>query len=197
MQVSGNSASIFAVTRQLLAPTTLRVKHQDSEGTLGERLRRAMRRSKLGNEELAKSAGVHVTTISKWLSDRQIPDAVPLDRAAARLGVTSQWLRHGDARGGTGGIAELQRAYSGLMVREPTSVAISDEIPQAARSLIRRFEAEATDLGATEGEIQFIRRVLTMPETYALYGENAARIVDGLEALMRGLRTWLTETHGR
>lgn len=165
--------------------------------TLGERLRLSMRRANVKRTELALAAGVIPTTVSKWLSDKQIPDGDPLDRAAARLGVTSQWLRHGDSHGGTAGVAGLRQAYGAIMAREPSRVVIPDEIPQAARALIRRFEAEATELGATEDEIEFIRRVLTMPETYALYGHEIARIVVGLEALMRGLRTWLLELHGQ
>lgn len=164
--------------------------------TLGERLRLAMRRANVRRTELALAAGVIPTTVSKWLSDKQIPDGDPLERAAERLGVTSRWLRHGDIQGGGAGVAGLHGAYGANMVREPSRVVIPDEIPQAARALIRRFEAEATEMGATEDEIEFIRRVLTMPETYALYGNDVARIVVGLEALMRGLRTWLLETHG-
>lgn len=64
--------------------------------TLGDRLRSAMKRANVRNQAVADVAGVHVKTVSKWLSDSQVPDAAALDAAAGLLRVSSSWLRYGD-----------------------------------------------------------------------------------------------------
>src|SRR4051812_30687055 len=64
--------------------------------TLGQRLARAKRKRSVTNQELARVTDVHPNTVSKWLSDVQIPDATALDALARRLEVTTTWLLHGD-----------------------------------------------------------------------------------------------------
>jgi transcriptional regulator with XRE-family HTH domain len=177
-----------------------------------------MRQAKIGNAALAESAGVHITTVSKWLSDKQIPDSGPLDRAATRLGVTSNWLRYGGNTHEVGtavahqptdatvdvpaAVREAAARYGDILVRVPSVVTLPDDLPSAVRASIRRFEAELTERGAAEYEIEFVRRILTAPEQLAFFVAGAtkhedreAALLRGLRALMEGLKTWWHEEH--
>jgi transcriptional regulator with XRE-family HTH domain len=200
-------------------PSLFHVKHPPNTDSLGTRLRAAMRQANIGREELAKAAGVYPTTISKWLSDKNIPDSGPLDRAATRLGVTSNWLRYGGNSHEVGGAAaghqlatagvdmptavrEAAARYGDILVRVPSVVTLPEDLPSAVRASIRRFEAELTEKGAAEYEIEFVRRILTAPEQLAYFVAGAAAHEDreaallrGLRALMEGLRIWFREQH--
>jgi len=63
--------------------------------TPGERLREAREAAGLGQAELAKIAGVHVKTVSKWENDKQPPHANQLGKIAPTLGVSVAYLREG------------------------------------------------------------------------------------------------------
>jgi transcriptional regulator with XRE-family HTH domain len=72
--------------------------------TLGDRIARAKKERGLRNGILAHAAGVHINTVSKWISGAQTPDAAALDAIAKELMVSTSWLLHGDetVAGGNG-----------------------------------------------------------------------------------------------
>lgn len=84
--------------------------------SLGQRLRTAMSSRGAKNADIARAAGVHVKTVSQWLGDKQVPDAVALDRVAALLGVPVAWLRYGK-----GAIA----SEAGIVIPDASDVAES------------------------------------------------------------------------
>lgn len=174
-----------------------------------------MRAAGVSNGDLADSAGVHVKTVSNWLSDKQIPEEFTLEQIAERLGVSTSWLHYGPAhasivgdQGLSGGvdistaITEAAARYGDIMVRVPMGVGLPEDLPSAVRASIRHFEAELTAQGAHEYEIEFVRRILTAPEQLAFFmgGADAhedreAALLRGLNALMEGLRAWYKAQH--
>lgn len=110
--------------------------------TLGQRLARAKRKRSVSNQELAKVAGVHANTVSKWLSDVQRPDAEALDALARRLSVSSTWLLHGDSAAdlsaeeaaglSVGDASRLSPEFTPLPT--PNAVRESDELASYFRS---------------------------------------------------------------
>ena len=65
------------------------------EETLGERMRRALRKEHIGVQEMADYLGVARNTVSTWLNDRIEPSEQTLMLWAMRTGVPLEWLKHG------------------------------------------------------------------------------------------------------
>lgn len=63
--------------------------------TIGDRIARARRERKISNAAIAKAAGVHVNTVSKWIAGQE-PGGEALVAIASALGVSERWLTHGD-----------------------------------------------------------------------------------------------------
>jgi transcriptional regulator with XRE-family HTH domain len=125
-----------------------------------------MRRNSVGNAKVAEVAGVHPNTVSKWLSDVSPPGAEALDRVARMLGVTSQWLRYGEA--GVAGGAEAQPAAYG----------------RSARVFLADFRAELTRAGVSDEEIEDYTRFLTSPERFAYNADGRAVTLSEADALL-------------
>lgn len=151
--------------------------------TLGERLRSAMRRANVRNQAVADAGGVHVKTVSKWLSDAQVPDAEALDAVAKLLSVNPSWLRYGQSANGA--VTTAQHAPPAW--------------PQRARVFLKEFELEATKAGASDEDLAFIHRALFSPEAYVLYHDGHSRemtdeeLMVQMTGLAEGLRVWLRE----
>src|SRR5574343_280717 len=69
------------------------------EETLGERMRRALRKEHIGVQEMADYLGVARNTVSTWLNDRIQPSEQTLKLWAMRTGVPLDWLKTGHVTG--------------------------------------------------------------------------------------------------
>ena len=67
------------------------------EETLGERMRRALRKEHMGVQEMADYLGVARNTVSTWINDRIHPGEQTLRLWSIRTGVPLEWLKNGDA----------------------------------------------------------------------------------------------------
>jgi len=82
-----------------------------------ERLRGAMRRKGMQGKVLAPLVGVVPGTISEWRAGKFVAEGDNLDALAGALGVTSEWLRHGDRQAGAALSASELRGYA-IAVRD-------------------------------------------------------------------------------
>lgn len=67
-------------------------KKERSEKMFAKRLKQAMKEQKLTQTELAKRIGSSPSSISQYLSGNNQPTAKKLEKIAAALGVTEEWL---------------------------------------------------------------------------------------------------------
>lgn len=65
--------------------------------TLGDRMRRALRKEHISVHEIADYLGVSRNTVSTWINDRIYPSEQTLKLWAIRTGVPERWLKEGDA----------------------------------------------------------------------------------------------------
>jgi transcriptional regulator with XRE-family HTH domain len=67
------------------------------EWDTADRMRKALRTSGVGSQEMADYLGVSRTSISNWIGGRVAPSRQTLRLWALRTGVSYEWLCHGDA----------------------------------------------------------------------------------------------------
>lgn len=72
----------------------------DSAVAAGKRLREAREAVEVDQSDLARAAGVHAKTVSKWENGRQRPHRNQLERIAPLLRRSVPWLEHGVADAG-------------------------------------------------------------------------------------------------
>lgn len=158
--------------------------------TISGRLRQAMEAKRRRNgarvtvQQIADAAGVARASASLWLNNPgpEGPKRAALEKVAAFLGVSAGWLEHGDEP-----------------VQQAVSQAMSHDLPHELRVAAKRFELEATELGADDQALAYIRHSLTSPEAVVLYhgGYREQVSIDAMrqrqESMMRGLRLWLDE----
>lgn len=63
--------------------------------TLGDRMRRALRKEHMSVQDMADFLGVARNTVSTWINDRIHPSEQTLKLWAIRTGVPLEWLKHG------------------------------------------------------------------------------------------------------
>ncbi len=73
------------------------------EFDLADRMRRALRVSDLGVQEMADYLGVARNTVSNWINGRIVPNKQSLRLWAMRTGVPLAWLETGEVVTGDGG----------------------------------------------------------------------------------------------
>jgi len=66
------------------------------EFDLADRMRKALRTSGVGVQEMADYLGVARNTVSTWINGRIVPDTRTLRLWALRTGVSFEWLEHGE-----------------------------------------------------------------------------------------------------
>ncbi len=67
------------------------------EFDMADRLRRALRVSEVGGQEMADYLGVSRTSVSNWINGRVVPGRQTLRLWALRTGVPLSWLETGEA----------------------------------------------------------------------------------------------------
>lgn len=142
--------------------------------TLGDRLTKSMKQGGLSVAEVAKAAGVHAVSVSRWRHDASVPDAIVLDRLAKFLRskgqsyVTSDWLLHGAQS--EGAVREPESRYesarSEIEFASPTAA-------QRSRIWLEEFLLELAESGAGEEFLASTRRLLLNPANYE-HGFGAA-----------------------
>lgn len=160
-----------------------------------------MRRRGLKNPDIAKRVDRHPGTISKWRTGLQLPDPPEFAVLAELLQVPVGWLRDGEVEYGAAVELPVSLPATASTASEPRH--LPETYPQRVKSLIREFEVELTNEGATEWEIAFCRSVLTSPAARVMYQGGAKRDMTDEEwhtevsALIVGLRAWLRERKKR
>lgn len=79
--------------------------------TIGERIEEAMRGARLRKADLARACEVSWTTVNNWTTGKVHPKASSLERLAAVLDVSMEWLQTGVAP--TGGSLDALEAFLG------------------------------------------------------------------------------------
>ena len=69
-----------------------------------DRMRRALRVSDVGVQEMADYLGVARNTVSTWINGRIVPNRQTMRLWALRTGVPLEWLETGDLPGGGPGV---------------------------------------------------------------------------------------------
>lgn len=153
-----------------------------SKVTLGERLRRVRKAAKLEQEEVARAAGVHVKTVSRWENDRQVPDDTQLDLVAELLGTSTKLLKYGPEE-------VPQRPAAD---RVP---AVPQGLPKSVRVYMQQFLLELAEADVSDREIEEARRSLTSPENYTFYvGGNPVEYSE--EDALMGVRSFALAIRG-
>lgn len=92
--------------------------YSDEAATFGDRLAAAREALGFSQSQLASRAGVRLSTIQNWESDRSEPRANKLQMIAGILNVSIVWLLTGEGEGGVAaepdGDAELRGALAEL-----------------------------------------------------------------------------------
>jgi transcriptional regulator with XRE-family HTH domain len=91
-----------------------------------DRLRKALRESGTGVQEMADYLGVSRTSASNWINGRIEPDRRTLRLWALRSGVSYEWLCHGDHAPCGPGVSAGQ---GGFVVRDQFSCSFLDIMP--------------------------------------------------------------------
>ena len=65
--------------------------------TIGDRMRRALRKENISVQEMAEYLGVSRNTVGTWINDHIRPSEQTFKLWAMRTGVPLQWLKEGDA----------------------------------------------------------------------------------------------------
>lgn len=60
--------------------------------TIGERISRSMREKHISQREMASRVGITELTMSRYINDVRIPNAVVIGKIAKILGVTTDYL---------------------------------------------------------------------------------------------------------
>lgn len=128
--------------------------------TVGARLLAARRRKGIGQEELGAQIGVHAKTVSRWENDKQPPELHHIEKLAGALGVSVDWLRHGERGGAAPGIASLGEASA--RYGHPA-------LPRQVRLMALDFEREALQKGADEAFMRYVRTSFDDPDYVALF----------------------------
>ena len=106
-----------------------------SRVAITQRIQRAREESGLKQHELAEAMSVHPRTVQNWESEAT--PIVPwdrLDELAGLLGVTKQWLIHGDAEESSD---ELTEVLGGVRLLQQTA----DNVLDALDSIQTRLDA--------------------------------------------------------
>ncbi|HET8778007.1 MAG TPA: helix-turn-helix transcriptional regulator [Candidatus Limnocylindria bacterium] len=166
--------------------------------TIGEELRRRREEMGLQQSEVAERLGVSRVSVSNWERDVTMPLEENFEQLAKLFGTTVRDLRYPPTVAIVNAEIPL-RIEAHATTGGPKQEAESVSWPQAARVLVRRFELEAAESGASDEDLDFVRRVLTSPESYLMYAGGRARemteaeLLVEMQGLMEGLRVWLRE----
>ena len=68
------------------------------EETLGDRMRRALRKEHLSVQDMAEYLGVSRNTVGTWINDHVRPSEQTFKLWALRTGVPLEWLKHGQVQ---------------------------------------------------------------------------------------------------
>ena len=103
-----------------------------------------MKRRGLKNPDVARELGVHVVTVSKWRTDRQLPDDSMLQKLASLFRVTPAWLRYGVGQMAEAPDAPVRVSHlvsTGRQTEDAFGYALSDDdiarVPGLADAILR------------------------------------------------------------
>lgn len=145
-----------------------------------------MRAKSVRNPAIAEVTGVHIGTVSGWLSDRFPPSDDKLEAIGALLGVSPAWLKYGD--NGRPSVRETPA--------EPYQARAADAVDfysataaQKGKIWIEQFLLELIEEGADQDFTAWARRFLMSPDNYALYVGGAREAMSDEQKLkhMQGL----------
>jgi hypothetical protein len=173
--------------------------------TLGDRLVQVMKRARLKNPAVAKAAGVHEKTVSKWRHDVQAPEEPELEAvvnllAAHGVGVTKAWLRYGadlyDPAPGHGGfVRAAQPLTEPRYTAGPRSPLLRSSSARAQR--VQAFVNDMVRLGADDFEADYVRERGRSYVESVLFADGAPELTEAEydaeldEYLNKILRTWV------
>lgn len=142
-----------------------------------------MRAKGVRNPDVAEATGVHVNTVSQWLSGRFPPSDEKLDALVKLLGVSKAWLRYGDNG------AEVARNQKPLFPSSVEEEFSGPTIAQKNRVWLEELLLELTEHGADDDFIAWARRFMLSPQNYALYADGSRRDMtdEQVTAHMQGL----------
>lgn len=176
--------------------------------TLGERLRFARERAKLDQSSVAETLGVHAKSISKWENDRQEPGEERLAQLAELYEVETWWLRYGVRHDSEAErLAEVwererkevehaREAYlphRGLRAHATAQLA-KRAAPPSVLAYVHRAVADFAERGATEEQLEAVRRFLTSRDGAVLTTGSTPEALtdrewlDAIERLLLGLQ---------
>lgn len=104
----------------------------DPEWDVADRMRKALRTSGIGVQQIADDLGVTRGAVGNWINGHVVPRRITLEAWAARTGVSLVWLQTGassaaeDGEGPGGG-----QAWAGAVATDPTAPAQAVLIPGA------------------------------------------------------------------
>lgn len=147
-----------------------------------------MRDRGVRNQAVAEAAGVHLKTVSKWLSGVQVPRDGQLEAIAQLVGVPSAWLRYG--------------AAGAPMVEGTPRVLASTGLPNSVRVWLAEELLQYTKAGVPAEWVQRAREVLEAPEVHTFFRRpddtepserSEAAVLKGMRAIAVGLRARLAD----
>lgn len=131
--------------------------------SFGQRILAARKERGLGQDEVASAVGVHPKTISRWENDKQPADLEHVERLASVLGVSVDWLRHGEPKLPGGRVSEQVAAYR-------------TELPKQLALLAHEFEGEVLRSDVDDDFKRYARARLRDPELLEMYAGGATDI---------------------